>query len=578
VAVTKLNHSSSLLFNLHSRLDSVANTTAIVECKASNKQLFFSSTSFRDVYDLILLYAGGLEKLGISKKDRVLFLLPPSKDFLALVYAVLSTGAVPVFVDPGVGLDKLKKCIRTSRATILITATKGYILRAVAFSAFKDLKTTIFLSDGLLPRLLNFTTTRSLKSANASTSILKNGVTFSNEDDRGEEFIAFTSGATGTPKGVVYTTNNISSLLSILTKELKYQTGGVDLPLLPIFSLFNLALGITSIFPPMESGKPLNLDPKVILSLCNKYRISSSFGSPTLWYKIATYCNNNSIKLPHELKKIFIAGAPVGERVVASLDEVKLSTQEVFTPYGATEVLPVSLLNLDERTYQTKKAPLLADSGEEGVLIGKPLSGVEVKVIKSSSSPLLDINQVVECQSREIGEIIVKGEHVSPYYFNDKSATEHSKIADAANQTFWHRMGDLGYCDKEGNLYFCGRKAHEVVIPNDSEKIYRSIPVELIFNRDLRVARSALIKFEKPNGNICVGVAIEPTFRAFPSNRQQRHQFISELKSLAKSNQITASIEDFFFFRSFPVDGRHNAKIFRCELGKLAAKEYAKSI
>ena len=159
----------------------------------------------------------------------------------------------------------------------------------------------------------------------------------------------------------------------------------------------------------------------------------------------------------------------------------------------------------------------------------------------------------------EIGEIIVKGPTVTYAYDNLEEANVLSKILDG--QTYWHRMGDMGWMDAEGRLWFCGRKAECVV--SSINTLYTDC-CEAIFNQHEKVFRSALIDC----GNNCPGIVIEPEPSSMPKSAQEKKAFTDSLRSLGATDSCTRQIEHFFFIASFPVDVRHNAKINRLKLAK----------
>jgi acyl-CoA synthetase (AMP-forming)/AMP-acid ligase II len=125
-------------------------------------------------------------------------------------------------------------------------------------------------------------------------------------------------------------------------------------------------------------------------------------------------------------------------------------------------------------------------------------------------------------------------------------------------------MGDLGYMDEAGNLYYCGRKAHSVYT---AERAFHSVPLEEIFNTLPKVKRSALVGIRSGREP---AIVIEPTPEAWPETPEAQEAFREELRALAAKSPLTASITQFFFHRSFPVDARHNAKIFREQLSEWA--------
>ncbi|MCB0337515.1 MAG: hypothetical protein KDD62_14465 [Bdellovibrionales bacterium] len=97
-----------------------------------------------------------------------------------------------------------------------------------------------------------------------------------------------------------------------------------------------------------------------------------------------------------------------------------------------------------------------------------------------------------------------------------------------------------------------------------------SVPVEGVFNQHKQVARSALVYLASKNE---AAVVIEPYPQFWPESDKSTKEFLNELIQLGKTSSVTAPITNFFFHRSFPVDGRHNAKIFREQLGEWADKQ-----
>jgi acyl-CoA synthetase (AMP-forming)/AMP-acid ligase II len=235
----------------------------------------------------------------------------------------------------------------------------------------------------------------------------------------------------------------------------------------------------------------------------------------------------------------------------------------LFTPYGSTEALPVTLISAED-IFATKA--MAANSGEMGTLVGKPVSGVEVRVVEPVQGAISDAAQIRELQPGQIGEVLVCGQNVSRTYLNRPDATQRGKVQWLGK--LWHRMGDVGYFDSEGNLYFCGRQAHAVKTP---ERVLFSIPVERIFNAHEKVRRSALVALANGSDGEAA-VVVEPHPQFWPENAEERERFRSELLALARTHSLTSKIEKVFFHPSFPVDARHNAKIFRDKLGVLASQ------
>ena len=149
---------------------------------------------------------------------------------------------------------------------------------------------------------------------------------------------------------------------------------------------------------------------------------------------------------------------------------------------------------------------------------------------------------------------------VTKSYFRRDAATRLAKMYDA-DGLVWHRMGDLAYKDADGRLWFCGRKSHRVVTTHGT---FFTIPCEGVFNTHDLVSRTALVKV----GNKPV-LCVEPVR---PLSHTEKLRVENDLRMVAKRFAHTTSIETFLFHKSFPVDIRHNAKIFREKLQVWAAQ------
>ena len=507
----------------------------------------YDALDFAALTARINAYEHGLAAAGLRAAERVIMLVTPGADFLALSYAVMGRGAVPVFIDPGMGVDAVVACMREAEPTGFIGVPRAHLLRLKAAELFRSLRFCVVA--GRLP-LYGATRLRHLlKPAGGPPTPIPRQA-----DD--PALVAFTSGATGRPKGVIFTNRMLTEQLAVFRGQFGFRGGEQDLPLLPVFSLFTAALGVGSIFPPLDPSRPLSLVPKQIIRVMRDLGNQTSFGSPTLWSKLAEYCRQTGESLP-QLRRVFMAGAPVSQ---ATIDLVKAACPqaESFTPYGATEALPVTIAASAERRQHP---PVLAVSGEQGTPVGRAIDGVSLRVVHpvsgSADAPLVD------CPERVIGEIVVSGGTVSREYLRRPEATAASKVREGEN--LWHRMGDMGYLDADGQLYFCGRRVHVVATP---DRMFHSVPVENVFNTHPQVGRTALVGVDG-----LPALVVEPRSRHLSSDARQR--LAGELRALGGRDPVTAAIRRFYFHPAFPVDARHNAKIFRDRLAVWAATQTA---
>lgn len=506
----------------------------------------YAAIDFATLLARVEARARGLAAAGLRAGERVIMFVTPGAEFLALSHAVMRCGGVPVFIDPGMGRDAVVACMREAEPRGFIGVPRAHLLRLAAADVFRRLR--ICLVTGRLP------VPGAVRVGDLPETAGPAPCPERDADD--PALVAFTSGGTGRPKGVIFTGRMLAEQLAVFRGAFGFRAGGQDLPLLPIFSLFTTALGVGSIFPPLDPGRPLAVDPAGLVRVMRERGNETSFGSPTLWTKIAEHCRRAGTSLPN-LRRVFMAGAPVSQ---ATLDLVAAACPEaeLFTPYGATEALPVTLASAAELG---RHVPVAAVSGERGTPVGRAIDGVLLRIVQPATggadAPLVD------CPERTIGEIVVSGPTVSREYLARPAATAASKVRDG--ERTWHRMGDMGYLDGAGRLYFCGRQAHMVVTP---DRVFHSVPVEEIFNRHAAVRRTALVGVDGRPALVVETVTPVDT-------DDDRRLLAAELMALGAADPVTRPIRRFYFHPSFPVDARHNAKILRDRLADWATGQPA---
>jgi acyl-CoA synthetase (AMP-forming)/AMP-acid ligase II len=376
--------------------------------------------------------------------------------------------------------------------------------------------------------------------------------------------IIFTTGSTGPPKGVQYTHGIFFSQLELLREYYGIGPGDVDQPGFPLFGLFATALGATAVIPDMDPTKPAKVDPAKFIRSIKDWRVSYSFGSPAIWNVVSRYCIEKKITLP--VRKILMAGAPVPGELIERVRRIMPSDGEIYTPYGATESLPSASITGKEILAETWEHTRMG----KGTCVGRPLPGMSIEIIEPVDGPLDDWSKATVLTMDTIGEIVVKGPVVTRAYDHNEAETRLAKIPDTngsedglrdgAGDGVWHRMGDMGYLDKQGRLWFCGRKAHRVL--TEEGPMY-TVCCEAIFNEHPKVFRSALVGMGEPGEQKPI-MTVE-LHKKMKKTKDER-RLCADLQRLAAANPLTDKIETFMVFSAFPVDIRHNAKIFREKL------------
>jgi len=504
--------------------------------------------TFSELEALSYKYALGLKKMGFKKGDRTLIFVRPSLDFSAITFAIFKLGLIPIFIDPGMRKVNLIRAIQQVQSIGLIAVPEVHILRLLYRNAFQTIK--YFITTGKM-RWGSMKTLHQLK----ITSIDSANQKIEEVHPEDTAAILFTSGGTGIPKGVVYTHKIFSEQTDILKEIYQLTENDVDVPGFPLFSLFTVAMGINSCIPDMNPSKPAKANPKKLVANIKDNKATFIAGSPAIWERVADYCLKQNITLP-TIKTLVMFGAPISVELHQKFKNI-LINGTTYTPYGATESLPVS--NVSGK-YILENASKLTHQGK-GTCLGKPVPTIQVKIIKITDDPIVDIKNAIELPTGEMGEIIVSGSVVTKEYFKMREKTEETKIYDTETNTFWHRMGDIGYWDDLGRLWFGGRMTHRV---ETKDGLLSSIQCEAIFNQHNKIKKTALIGLEK-NGKQIPGIVVERLDKKIPTGHE-KNMMLNELKKMGMEHKHTETITDFYFHRSFPVDVRHNIKIDRLQL------------
>lgn len=509
------------------------------------------SLSFSELNTLSDRIARGLIANGICRGVRTVLMVTPSPEFFALTFALFKVGAVPVLIDPGLGIKNLKQCFSEAQPHAFIGIPKAHLARLIFGWGKETIRTCITVGTRLF---WEGTTLKSIIDEHTDASTFVPAPT-SSEDVAA---ILFTSGSTGIPKGAVYSHGNFAAQVQALKQVYGIEPGEIDLPTFPLFALFAPALGMTAVIPEMDFTRPGSVDPRKIIGAIQKYGVTTMFGSPALINRVGRYGVKHQVKLP-TLRRAISAGAPVSAAVLERFTSLLNPGVQVFTPYGATEALPVCSIGSTEILETTRK---ITDAGG-GVCVGRPVEGIRLEIIQISDDPICCWHESLKVPTGKIGEIVVQGEQVTKGYYNRPESDHLSKIADPETCSFFHRMGDLGGRDEEGRIWFCGRKSHRV--ETESGPFY-TIPCEAVFNTHPAVFRTALVGVGAP-GEVkpVLCVELEKDVKADPE------QVRVELLALAQNHIHTKSIDTILFHPAFPVDIRHNAKIFREKLAVWAA-------
>jgi acyl-CoA synthetase (AMP-forming)/AMP-acid ligase II len=494
--------------------------------------------------------AAGLASHGIVRGTRTVVMVRPTPEFFLLMFALFKAGAVPVLVDPGIDKRALKQCLEEVDAQAFIGVPLALLARRLLGWTQSA---RVRITTGARPWFADVTLAQVEQAgANAGPQLIA-----TQPDDVAA--ILFTSGSTGVPKGVVYRHRHFVAQVDMLRQAFAIESGGVDLPTFPPFALFDPALGMTSVIPDMDPTRPARADPRRLVAAIERFGATQLFGSPALVAVLARH----GVKLP-TLQRVLSAGAPVPADVVAAMRALLPDDARLWTPYGATECLPVAVI--EGRALQATRAR--TESGA-GTCVGTPVPPNVVRIIAIDDAAIAHWSDGLLVKPGQVGEITVAGPTATDSYCNREGATRLAKIREPladGSERIVHRMGDLGWIDDGGQLWFCGRKSQRVV---SAETTLCTEQIEPVFNTHPQVARTALVgigAFGAQRPVLCVELR--------DGIRRDAHARIAaELRHLGEGFVHTAKVDTFLFHPKFPVDIRHNAKIGREQLARWAQRQ-----
>src|SRR3989338_4860833 len=435
------------LVDLFKSFEARGNKTAIIYRTGVRRFTF----SFLEIFKLSLKFATWLKAQGVARGDKILIWAPNSPWWAIAYFGSIISGAVIVPVDFASGFDRAKKISELTDAKLIIQSQ-------YKFDKFESGK-VINIED--LEYILTDLQPSNLDPTQVEPSDLAE--------------LIYTSGTTGDPKGVMLTHKNLITNLNQITGNIHTDSSYNFLSLLPLSHMFEQTCGFLS---PLSIGGSViyirTLKPSAILEAFEEEDVYVAVCVPRLLQLL-----KSSIERKFENKKIkwllrplaFAVRSKFGKNFKffvsggAPLDVVtgkfwQMLGFKVLEGYGLTETSPV----------------LTANTLEKQILgtVGKPLSGVEIKLVE--------------------GEVLAKGGNVFGGYYQNPEATEKT-----FNEDGWFKTGDLGEFTPEGYLKIKGR-SKDVIVTGAGVNVYPS-DVENVLNNILGVKEGCVLAIDHGSGD-----------------------------------------------------------------------------
>lgn len=494
--------------------------------------------------------AAGLADAGVRPGDRVGLLVEPSADLTSIVYAVWRAGAVIVVADKGLGFAGMRRALRGAGIDHLVAAEVG-----LAAGRAMGLPGTRIAVRPLAPA-----TRRMLGVHHDLDELARRGRSAPQPAAPGPDAdcaVVFTSGATGPAKGVIYTHGQVRAQVDLVRATYDLQPDDTFVAAFAPFSLLGPALGLGSSVPDIDVTAPDTLTASLLADAAAAVDARIVFASPSALRRvIATSADLDSSQREalSRVRLLMSAGAPVPASLLEALGRV-LTNASLHTPYGMTEVLPVTDISYDE----------IKDAGAgEGVCVGRPLTGVEVTVepLEGTSTELVNHPGVT-------GEICVRAAHMKDRYdalwATERHSTRHSG---------WHATGDVGQLDGQGRLWVEGRRVHVI---RRSDSFVTPVAIEQRIESLETVAWAAVVGVGPPAAQVLVVVVVPTDVRPRRlSRRNTMHLRLADF-GLAEDVRRVAGItvSAVLIADRLPLDIRHASKIDRTEVARQAATALA---
>src|SRR5690625_1087816 len=373
--------------------------------------------TYAELDNVVHTLANNLRRHHISKGDKVILFMPNVIEFVISYFAIHRIGAIVVPINAKFTDKEVKYVINHSNASAIIA-------HEYLFDAVKNLNEPI----------LKLKTGEGNKDWLSFTDLLKSDLDkkikcpLQNDEPC---TMLYTSGTTGQPKGVLFSSHNVISIAHMICVEMEMKPESRILLMMPLshsaplhlFFMGGIIVGATLVLTPSFS-------PKLLIETVEKEKTTHFFGAPVAYLLTAELLKSQTADLS-SMKWWIYGGAPLSANEVRYVKQV-FQSDDFVCVYGLTEAGPSgSLLGKEEHDEKAgsigKRAPL----------------HTELRIVDEEGN---------DVAPNEVGEIIIRGEGNMLGYYRDDEATKDVFMGD------WIRTGDLAKRDEDGYIWVVDRK------------------------------------------------------------------------------------------------------------------------
>jgi len=427
--------------------------------------------SYREFSERVNKLANLLRGMGIKKRSCVAILHQNSHEFLEAYFSAAQLGAILNPLNIRLSPQEIAFILKDSGAEVLIASRRF----AGSVNSLGDLevKTRQVICTGQGEDITPF---RTLEYEEAIEEQALEPVSAAEISDDDIAHLYYTSGTTGKPKGVMLTHRNVCTHALATIAELRLNDTDRWIHVAPLFHLADAWATFAITWVGATHVTVPDFDPPLVLETMQNEKITLTNMIPTMLNMLVNNPGVNSYDFS-SLRVILSGGAPIAPDLVKTI--MRTFKCDYIQTYGMTETCPYLTLSILKEN--------LGDlpPGEQFVYkakTGRPMIGVLLKVVKENG-------EEVSHNDTEVGEIIVKGDIVTPGYWGKPKET-----ADALKDG-WLYTGDLAVVDSEGYVNIVDRKKDMIV--TGGENVY-STEVENILYSHPGILEAAVIGVPDP--------------------------------------------------------------------------------
>ncbi|KJR41744.1 long-chain-fatty-acid--CoA ligase [Candidatus Magnetoovum chiemensis] len=428
--------------------------------------------TYAEFLDKVYSIASFLQSSGVKKGDKIGICSENKPQWCAAFLSISFLGAVCVPVDSELGSDEIGNIFKRCKAKLIFTSksTNNKVSNCLSSDEVSIISFDAEPFQTLWDKPLKY------ESQKLPTII-------PSKDDRCS--IIFTSGTTGTPKGVVLTQGNFCSNAEATIDTDLINTNDNVLMMLPLHHTYSFMCSfLVPIFVGGTITLPRTLKAIDLLNVINEKQVTALILVPRVIEMLLSGIEKKIEKKPLYAKFLINKALILSNNVRRNYDINigKILFKEVIKSFGSKlRLIGSGGAKLNPETM--KKMEAFGFTVIEGYGLSETSPVVSFNSLKkrkagSAGMPLKGVEVKIDTKDKKEGEILVKGPNVMTGYYEMPEETQ-KVIKDG-----WFHTGDIGFIDKEGYIFITGREKEVIVMstgkniyPEDIERKYIDIPL-----------------------------------------------------------------------------------------------------